>query len=395
MMERISIQEIAATLVAKNGLKKKEAERFALTMFDVVKDGLVADRLVKIKGLGTFKIIDIESRLSVNVNTGERVMIDGHDKITFTPDAALKELVNKPFSQFETVILNDGVEFDDGALEEGKSPVESVGADAPEVAEVTENQVKPDVTESQEVTEVMESPEEPEVTEVTESSEESEAPEKPKEPETPEEPKTSEKPKEPEKPEVPEKQSNLGKVILGVVLAVAACAGSFYAGYRMGQNSMTSKLAMADIATPIEAVADSTETAVADSIIADSTMIAAADSLKMDSAVVDAKEEPAAQSEPAKANTEPAKTNAEDDDSKFEKMDARVRTGAYRIVGDDYEVKVKPGETLARVARRTLGPDMECYIEVYNGLTSASPLQEGQSIKIPKLQLKKKKKQSN
>ena len=76
----------------------------------------------------------------------------------------------------------------------------------------------------------------------------------------------------------------------------------------------------------------------------------------------------------------------------YEQMDARVRTGAYRIVGADYDVKVRPGETTARIARRTLGPDMECYIEVYNGLTSSTALREGQTIKIPKLELKKKKK---
>ena len=94
-MERLSIQELAAVLVTKSGLKKKDAERFATVMFDVVKEGLAADRQVKIKGLGTFKVIDIDSRESVDVNTGERVVIEGHDKITFTPDATMKELVNK------------------------------------------------------------------------------------------------------------------------------------------------------------------------------------------------------------------------------------------------------------------------------------------------------------
>ena len=102
-MDRISIQEIAAILISKSGLKKKDAERFATTIFEVVKDGLESERLVKIKGLGTFKVIDIEARESVNVNTGERVLIEGHGRVTFTPDSTMKELVNKPFSQFETV----------------------------------------------------------------------------------------------------------------------------------------------------------------------------------------------------------------------------------------------------------------------------------------------------
>ena len=121
-MERISIQEITAVLVLKYGLKKKDAERFGTTIFEVVKDGLESDRLVKIKGLGTFKVIDIEARESVNVNTGERVLIEGHGKVTFTPDATMKELVNKPFSQFETVVLNDGVEFDDMPADDDDAP---------------------------------------------------------------------------------------------------------------------------------------------------------------------------------------------------------------------------------------------------------------------------------
>ena len=112
-MDRISIQEVATILVEKSGLKKRDAERFALTMFDIVKEGLMNDKLVKVKGLGTFKIIDVDARESVDVNTGERVLIEGHDKITFTPDTVMKELVNKPFSQFDTVVLNEGVEFED------------------------------------------------------------------------------------------------------------------------------------------------------------------------------------------------------------------------------------------------------------------------------------------
>lgn len=124
-MERISIQELAAVLVTKSGLKKKEAERFATVMFDVVKEGLSADRQVKIKGLGTFKVIDIDSRESVDVNTGERMVIEGHDKITFTPDATMKELVNKPFSQFETVVLADGVDFTGDEDEELEVDIEN------------------------------------------------------------------------------------------------------------------------------------------------------------------------------------------------------------------------------------------------------------------------------
>ena len=112
-MGKLTIQEIAAVLIEKNGIEKQDANRFASAMFTLIQERLESDHLVKVKGLGTFKIVDVEARESVSVNTGERFTISGHSKVTFTPDATMKELVNKPFSQFETVVLNDGVEFED------------------------------------------------------------------------------------------------------------------------------------------------------------------------------------------------------------------------------------------------------------------------------------------
>ena len=112
-MGKVTIQEIASKLIAQNGLSKKEATLFINMMFETIREALERDKMVKVKGLGTFKIIDVESRESVNVNTGDRVLIEGHGKITFTPDALMKELVNKPFSQFETVVLKDGVDFNE------------------------------------------------------------------------------------------------------------------------------------------------------------------------------------------------------------------------------------------------------------------------------------------
>ena len=112
-MAKLYLSELSAVLAEKQGIDRRTAQRFVTSVVAVVQSGLEADRLVKIKGLGTFKIIDVEARESVNVNTGERLVIGGHSKLTFLPDNTMKELVNKPFSQFETVILNDGVEFDD------------------------------------------------------------------------------------------------------------------------------------------------------------------------------------------------------------------------------------------------------------------------------------------
>ena len=126
-MGKITIQEISAKLVAQNGLSKKEATRFVNKMFDLIRDALERDMTVKVKGLGTFKIIDVDSRESVNVNTGERVLIEGHNKITFTPDVLMKELVNKPFSQFETIVLNEGVDFKDSDNEDVEAQTEDDG----------------------------------------------------------------------------------------------------------------------------------------------------------------------------------------------------------------------------------------------------------------------------
>lgn len=112
-MGKIFMAELADMLAQKAGISKREAQQFLTDFVETIQDGVNNDKLVKIKGLGTFKVIDVDARESVNVNTGERVTIDSHQKLTFTPDAAMKELVNKPFSQFETVVLNDGVEFDD------------------------------------------------------------------------------------------------------------------------------------------------------------------------------------------------------------------------------------------------------------------------------------------
>lgn len=112
-MAKTALQLIADTVAKKHKITVKDAEKFVSAMFDVMNEGLKTDKLVKVKGLGTFKVQAVKPRESVNVNTGERVLIEGHDKISFTPDATMKELVNKPFAQFETVVLNDGVDFTD------------------------------------------------------------------------------------------------------------------------------------------------------------------------------------------------------------------------------------------------------------------------------------------
>ena len=131
-MGRLTIQEIAKVLITKNGLEQSEANRFATELFAVIQERLEKNDLVKVKGLGTFKVITVEARESVSVRTGSRVMIDEHSKITFTPDATMKELVNKPFSQFETVPLNDNVEFDDLKEQDDDAEFEDIKNDLTE-----------------------------------------------------------------------------------------------------------------------------------------------------------------------------------------------------------------------------------------------------------------------
>ena len=408
-MERLSIQELAAVLVTKSGLKKKDAERFATVMFDVVKEGLAADRQVKIKGLGTFKVIDIDSRESVDVNTGERVVIEGHDKITFTPDATMKELVNKPFSQFETVILNDGVDFDDDD-EELETGIDMEQEPEPE----PEPFVEPEpVAEPEEIIVLGEEPKpEPEPEPEPESEPEPE-PEAVQEPVSDEaaplldfidstEEQHSEdnvQEEEPEEEQEDEYPSRSKRWIWWLLATLIAFGGGFWLGRYTGGVKDGAAPDVIDAWT-VDSLKE--DTLVADTVKADSLTT---DSLRPDTIKVDTLIKPVEKPdtivprpkpvvEPEKQpEKQPEKTVEPEVD--YGKQDARVRTGAYRIVGTAQEVKVKEGETIKRISTRYLGPDMECYVEVYNGLKPGSMLKEGQTLKIPKLQVKKKKKQQS
>ena len=386
-MERISIQDLAlSVLPSKRGMKKKDAERFATTLFEVVKEGLASDRVVKIKGLGTFKMIDIDARESINVNTGERVVIESHDRITFTPDSTMKEVVNRPFSQFETVVLNDDVEFDDSPVLEGESDLE------PEEDEM-ENFVQNEVTEEkQEAIEPESIPEPTEPQELTEPQEPTESQE-PTEPQEPVEIPEPEVPQEPiEISEPAEEESAAQLELFGQTedvrrkipfkwwfIMLAACIGSFAGGYYLGKQS--DKQELQSPIDEIEEVSPVTDTTKTDTIAKADTLVT----------ITKEVEEPVAQTpeEPAPIQTEEVVNHRT-----YALKDARVRTGAYRIVGTDSEVTVRAGETVARVAKRTLGPGMECYIEVYNDITSKTVLKEGQTLKIPKLEAKKIKKKT-
>ena len=170
MNERTNLQDIADLLVERHGLDKKDAELFIENMFELIEESLATEKYVKIKGLGTFKLTEVDTRESVDVNTGKRIEILGHTKVSFTPDATMKELINKPFSHFETVVLNDGVELEDLAetevagIEEGilkpvtlEEPLQEDVAIAPAMEEPVVEVVEEPVSEPQEEI-VMEEP---------------------------------------------------------------------------------------------------------------------------------------------------------------------------------------------------------------------------------------------
>ena len=185
MNEKITLQDLINLFGEKQGMSKKDAELFVRSLFDLIEEALATEKYVKVKGFGTFKLTEVDSRESVNVNTGERIEIQGHTKVSFTPDTTMKDLINKPFAHFETVILNDGVEFEDTPVEVPETldtpEVIAPVVETPEVVEVPAPEEIPEVIvvqeetpEEKDVPEIV-VPEEPEAIEESEVTEEPEA----------------------------------------------------------------------------------------------------------------------------------------------------------------------------------------------------------------------------
>ena len=377
-MGKLTIQDIAKVLVEKSGLTQKEANKFATEMFSIIQQRLEEDELVKIKGFGTFKIINVEARESVSVRTGERVMIDSHAKVTFTPDTVMKELVNKPFSQFETVVLNDGVEFDDVAEdnEEDVAPVEDVISPVEElpVVEMVQVEEEPQVVETPQIEEEPQVEEEPQIEEepqVEETPMVTLAEDEPVE----EEPVADEEPVEEESSW---KKWLLAAAVVLVLMGLSAYGGYYYAMQKMSaQKTETAEIKKDEVAIPekpVDSVAVAKDTVVAAPVEVAQTEVKAEEPAKKEETVKQEVKEPAEEPDPYAAK------------------DERVRLGAYRIVGTAEEVKVLPGQTFYSICRAHLGPDMQCYVEVYNNLPKDPKIKEGQVIKIPKLKPKKKRK---
>lgn len=374
-MAKISFFEVAQVLVEHKGLEKGIAKEFVKTMFDIILERLTTDQLVKVRGLGTFKVVGVDSRESVNVTTGERFVIEGHSKITFTPDSTMKELINKPFSQFETVMLNDGVNFADNKAEEkaGEEPapvVEEVPAPVidEEPAPVVEEEPTPVVEEKpapvaeEEPAPVAEEEPAPIV------EEEEPAPVVEEEEPAP----IVEEEEEPEESRLP---SHFKPVLIHLIYITVVAALAGWGGYWYGKNSAEQ-----------EAAAKVTMPAKPRKAVTVRKTVAAKPAVKPDTARRDTAK-PVVQEKQDEVKTE-AQIILENHE-KYSAMDSRVRTGAYVIVGELRTEKVRKGETMERFARRMLGEGMECYIEVFNSIPPKTPLKEGQEIKIPKLRLKK------
>lgn len=476
-MSKNSLNGLADKLAEKSGLSQIEAELFIRKMFDVCHQGLAADKIVKMRWLGTFKVTSVKERESVDVNTGERIVIEGRDKISFTPDNILKEIVNKPFAQFETVIVNDGVDFEsidkkyEDSLEDEEQE-ESLEKPKPiiEVVEPTETPL-PDVVSEETTQAEAVSSSEPTTSGVIDFLD---VPENPSEDssvvvvgeDSTIEPQTTVSQEVPteeisssvsddiqadsreensnaeieaetdaeiggdakieaetdaeieadDEVEIRRRHFIIPKyvVIIASFTLLLLIGGLGWFAFNYGQMAAQRdhlELQLAQYKTDKNVVAkpanvksqeqllqekarqDSLRMAKANDAIkaaerADSLKSAAVDkeisvkNLKADEKSAELKKKSATDKKQDKA-AEHAKVVSDKYDS-----DPRVRTGAYRIVGVDQVVTVGEHQTMATLSKRYLGPGMECYIEALNG---TSTIKSGQKVKIPKLELKKKK----
>ena len=383
-MGKMMIQDVVAILTERNGMDRESAVNFATAMFSLIQEWLEKEHIVKVKGLGTFKIINVEARESVSVNTGERMVIRGHSKVTFTPDPTMRELVNKPFSQFETVVLNDGVEFEDMDEEEPEER-EEVQSSEPELQnlESEPQNFEPEPQNFEPEPQNLEP--EPQNLEPEPQNFESEPQNLKEELQIPEEEHpvflTDEQSDE-EEPGHPWGRWLLTGVMTLVLMALSAIGG-YYFGSRpqmLADNHGTDTVYVKDTVY----MSDLADAGNPETIEVEDGQETVADS---ESATTTDTENPSTTAADVPAE-KPAETNVD----VYSQKDVRVRLGAYRIVGLDREVKVLAGQTFKGICRANLGPDMECYVEVYNDLPQNPLLKEGQIIKIPKLQLKKRKK---
>lgn len=472
-MSKSNISRLAKSISSKHGLTQAEAERFISKMFEVANEGLHEDKLLKIKWLGTFKVTPVKDRESVDVNTGERIVIEGRDKISFTPDNILKEIVNKPFAQFETVVVNDGVDFSD--IDEKFSlqavPAEPIAAEMPskigeqKTAEASIGQPESKSFDESKNTDEQKVADQP-TAEVYPSAEaQPMAEEQPMAGELQMQPLVgnttgeheslvnediftkesslvknasdneagmnneavasnnaamsdgavpSEEPDAEVGEEVHSHLLMIPKYLVAIVCLVFVILlggmGWFAFNFRKMQaqrDQLAMQLQTIKKPTPV-ATKDSIQTSAEDSAALALKKKAQEDSIRMaetskavemaekteqgrveGQALTNTSSSQIGTSSKEKGSSQAKGTAPSEPRSSSYDADPRVRTGAYRIVGVAQTVTVKDGQSLASLSSLYLGPGMECYVEAVNG---KNEVKVGQKIKIPKLELKRKKK---
>ena len=417
------VNDFARELSEKYGLSLGDASDFVSAMFDVVKEELDgADSSVKIKGFGTFKVSAVGARASVDVNTGERIIIDGRNKISFTPEVLLRDRVNRPFVQFETVVLNDGVDFSE-IDEESEEELDSVSETEPQGV-----QLSPTAPTSQPTDQSTDQPapaEQPQGVQLSPTAPTSQSTDHYSSSETASKavnteehrdmarrlmtPKTETIEEDSEEsddkttataPEADDEGIVIGGcrqrsprimyvlTIASFIILVSLGIGMYFLYQRIEEkNHVIDRLESRLYAQQKAAERADAQPAVAvkDTIVSNDSLHAAelraAEKAKKDSiaASKSAVEAKASQSSAAPSTaTTPSDYN----------YDTRVRTGAYIIVGVAKTVTVQPGQTLASISKAYLGEGMECYVEVLNNRHS---VKAGEKLKIPQLKLKPRK----
>ena len=417
------VNDFARELSEKYGLSLGDASDFVSAMFDVVKEELDgADSSVKIKGFGTFKVSAVGARASVDVNTGERIIIDGRNKISFTPEVLLRDRVNRPFVQFETVVLNDGVDFSE-IEEESEEELDSVSEMEPQGV-----QLSPTAPTSQPTDQSTDQPapaEQPQGVQLSSTAPTSQSTDHYSSSETASKavnteehrdmarrlmtPKTETIEEDSEEsddkttataPEADDEGIVIGGcrqrsprimyvlTIASFIILVSLGIGMYFLYQRIEEkNHVIDRLESRLYAQQEAAERADAQPAVAvkDTIVSNDSLHAAelraTEKAKKDSI---AASKSAAEAKVSHSSVAPSTATTPSDYN----YDTRVRTGAYIIVGVAKTVTVQPGQTLASISKAYLGEGMECYVEVLNNRHS---VEAGEKLKIPQLKLKPRK----
>lgn len=417
------VNDFARELSEKYGLSLGDASDFVSAMFDVVKEELDgADSSVKIKGFGTFKVSAVGARASVDVNTGERIIIDGRNKISFTPEVLLRDRVNRPFVQFETVVLNDGVDFSE-IEEDSEEELDSVSETEPQGV-----QLSPTAPTSQPTDQSTDQPapaEQPQGVQLSPTAPTSQSTDHYSSSETASKavnteehrdmarrlmtPKTETIEEDSEEsddkttataPEADDEGIVIGGcrqrsprimyvlTIASFLILVSLGIGMYFLYQRIEEkNHVIDRLESRLYAQQKAAERADAQPAVAvkDTIVSNDSLHAAelraAEKAKKDSI---AASKSAAEAKASQSSAAPSTATTPSDYN----YDTRVRTGAYIIVGVAKTVTVQPGQTLASISKAYLGEGMECYVEVLNNRHS---VKAGEKLKIPQLKLKPRK----